>query len=148
MSEKWKDKAKETARLRGMYSCMNDTKWGELLKAMLNEMPFPPPFIVKYIFEDMCPEEKAFCCDIRQKGGLPGVTGDWRGLSTDGHTVDGAAAIEWIKIYPVILESCGRLIEPKRTDAAEQLVGILKKHGIPYEETDGLYCVRGYEKVL
>ncbi len=41
----------EIAR-RGLTSWMNDTKWREFRKAMETEMPFPPPYLYKTLFEE------------------------------------------------------------------------------------------------
>lgn len=37
---------------RNLCSCMNNTKWCELINAIKMEMPFPPAFSMKYITEE------------------------------------------------------------------------------------------------
>lgn len=65
-----KEKALLIIENRNLCSYMNDTKWGELRHAMLREMPFPPPYIMKTIFEDKCPQEECFQKDVA-------FAGDW-----------------------------------------------------------------------
>jgi hypothetical protein len=46
---KAKNKAKKYIEKEQLISFMNNTKWEEFRKAMLEEMPFPPPYILKTI---------------------------------------------------------------------------------------------------
>ncbi|MBD5088161.1 MAG: hypothetical protein HDT30_05020 [Clostridiales bacterium] len=58
MSKNLKAEAFKFVKQRNLCSYMNDTKWNELRYAMLNKMPFPPPYIIKTLFESECKEEK------------------------------------------------------------------------------------------
>ena len=137
MSVNLKEKVKKIVLQRNLCSYMNSTKWNELRNAMLNEMPFPPPFSVKYLDTE-----------YREEAELPHdvyYTGDWYyGLSIDGRYFDASFAIEWIKIRPRYLKHRGMLIDPETIDAEDIFVKILKKYSIPYEECNGVYCIYGY----
>lgn len=124
---------------RNLCSCMNNTKWGELRQAMLKEMPFSPPYIIKTIFEDECPQEKYFQEDVTW-------TGDWNeSFFYDEYSDEkGWFVIEWIKVRPRYLKYRGELMEPECLDAAGKFEEILAKYHIPYEENNGVYCIYGY----
>ncbi len=49
--QKAKKKAKEYIEKEQLVSFMNNTKWDEFRKAMFEEMPFQPPYIMKTIYE-------------------------------------------------------------------------------------------------
>lgn len=134
-----KKKAFEIVKQKNLCSYMNGTKWNELRNAMLNDMPFPPPYIVKYLFEDECPEEKNFQQDVF-------YLGDWyEGLTYDNY-FHGEFAIEWIKVRPRYLKHRGRFVEPEVIDASEKFEEILKQYSIPFEKENGVYCIYGYRK--
>lgn len=112
---------------------MNDTKWNELRSAMMNEMPFQPAFIVKYVMDDTGPDEALLEKDI---------FGDWYyGLSLDRVCFNAFFAIEWIKIRP----SYKDVTDGKSADASEQLEFLLQKYNVPYEKSNGLYTIFGYK---
>lgn len=135
MSVDLKEKVKKIVLQRNLCSYMNSTKWNELRNAMLNEMPFPPPFSIKYLDTEYKEELQH---DVY-------YLGDWYyGLSIDGHYFDASFAIEWIKIRPRYLKQRGMLIEPEIIDAEDVFVEILKKYSIPYEECSGVYYIYGY----
>ena len=52
MPDQLKEKVQRIVSERGLYSCMNDTKWDKLRDAMRHEMPFQPPYIVKFLFDE------------------------------------------------------------------------------------------------
>lgn len=139
MFEDIKKRALSVIEKRNLCSCMNDTKWGELRYAMLKEMPFPPPYILKTIFEDECPQEKYFQKDET-------FIGDWNEgfLCDESLDAKGWFIIEWIKVRPCYLKYRGKLVEPERIDAAKKFEEILTKYSIPYEENKGIYCIYGY----
>lgn len=127
-TEKLKAKIRRLAEVRRMASCMNDTKWAELRTAMMEEMPFEPPYMVKFLTDDgPCDEE----CS-------------WHEAYVYENCFNGAFAIEWIRIRPCIQKKLGMLIEPETMDAHGELEQILKKYTIPYEEADGVYIIYGY----
>lgn len=138
MAKNLKERVKNIVRQRNLVSYMNNTKWNELRNAMMNEMPFSPPFIVKFLFEENCLEQQFLEKDVD-------YSGDWYyGLSIDGHYFNGAFAIEWLKIRPRYIKHRGMLIAPEIIDAEDIFVSILKKYSIPYEENNGVYCIFGY----
>ena len=127
-----KDKLRKTVlrivEERRMSSIMNDTKWEELRYAMMNEMPFQPPYTVKFLTDDApCAEETS-----------------WHEAYVYEGLFNAALAIEWIKIRPVKKKSRGALIPPEWEDAHDELEKILDKYNIPYEEENGVYCICGY----
>ena len=133
-----KEKVKRIVEQRRLCSCMNDTKWNELRSAMMNEMPFQPPYIVKFLFDEQCFGEAEF-----QNGSYH--TADWYyALSIEGLLFDAAFAVEWIKVRPSYLKNAGRLIKPQVISAENEFIAILKKYNIPFEEKDGVYCIYGY----
>ena len=130
----FKKKIQDIIAQRQLTSCMNDTKWNELRTAMTEEMPFPPPYSVKFL-DCAAPVPP----DTHH-------TGDWHYVyAIDGEAFNGAYAVEWIKIVPKLIKPKGRLIPPDITDASAELIDILKKHSIPYEEKDGEYIIYGYK---
>ena len=133
MARKLKEKVKKIVQQRNLCSYMNDTKWSELRHAMLYEMPFPPPYILKFLFEEEAVGEKYFHQDVNYLGG-------WE----DGFLMHNAFAVEWIKIRPRYLKFRGQLLEPEVIQAESELIKILKKYSIPYEENEGVYCIYGY----
>lgn len=137
MVEKLRERVTAVIEKRQLCGYMNDTKWRELRNAMYDEMPFPPPFILKTIFEEECPEEQYFQNDVTWWG-------DWDEGFLYENYLDMWSVAEWIKVRPRYLKARGRLIEPELIDAARQFEEILTKYHIPYEEKDGVYCIYGY----
>ncbi len=136
MQEHLKKQAFNIVRKRSLCSYMNDTKWNELRNAMLYEMPFPPAYVVKTLFENKCPEEKSLL--------KPTYYGDWYEGFAYGEYFNGGFAIEWLKINPRFLKHRGCLIKPEVIDASHDLENILEKYNIPYEKQNYIYCIYGY----
>ena len=133
-----KEKVKKIIEQRKLCSYMNDTKWNELRNAMMNEMPFQTPYIVKFLFDEKCYEESEFRNDLFH-------TADWYySLSIEGQLFNASFAIEWIKVRPGYLKKTGKLTEPQVISAETEFVAILKKYNIPFEEDNGIYCIYGY----
>lgn len=63
VSRDLKEKVRKIVQQRNLCSYMNATKWKELRNAMMDEMPFPPPFIIKYL-DTECIEEADFQNDV------------------------------------------------------------------------------------
>ena len=138
MASDLKEKVREIVTQRNLCSYMNNTKWNELRTAMMNDMPFPPPYIIKFLFEDEAIGEKHFSEDVY-------YLGDWYSIfAIEGHYFNGAFAVEWIKVRPRYLKHRGHLIKPEVIDAEDKFVEILRQHSIPYKENDGIYCIYGY----
>ncbi|QPK94154.1 hypothetical protein HCQ94_00055 [Actinomyces sp. zg-332] len=121
---------------RNLCSYMNNTKWNELSQAMLEEMPFPPPYVVKYLFED--------------ENSVPKLEDDDSNFGT-WYRCDcccfpnGTISIEWIKIRPRYLKHIGTLVESELVDASKKLQEILNKYNINYEVENNTYCIYGYK---
>lgn len=138
MSKTLKEKALKIAEERNLCSYMNDTKWNELRSAVLNDLPFPPPYIMKTLFEANCPEEKNFQHDVWYQG-------DWYEGLTYKNYFNGGFAVEWIKVRPRYLKHRGQLIEPEIIDETEEFEEILRRYDIPYDIENGMYCIYGYK---
>lgn len=138
MASDLKERVRKIIQQRNLCGYMNDTKWNELRTAMMNDMPFPPPYILKFLFEEEAVGDKSFYEDVY-------YLGDWySGFAIEEHYFNGAFAVEWIKVRPRYLKHRGHLIEPEVIDAEDKFVEILKRHSIYYEENDGVYCIYGY----
>lgn len=132
MTDSLKRKVLNILEKRNLCSYMNNTKWNELINAMLNDMPFPPPYDIKYIDID-CPtdgmDRDIYCY------------GDWY----EPFLLTENVLIEWVKIKPVILKRRGLLIPPEVIDETQELIRILEKYNIPYTEENNIFTVYGYK---
>lgn len=138
MSVDLKERVRKIVQQRNLCSYMNNTKWNELRTAMMTVMPFPPPYLLKFVFEDEDVGNKRFYTDVYQLG-------DWYDVfAIDGAYFNSSFAVEWIKTRPGYLKHRGKLIEPEIIAAEDIFIDILKKHSISYEEKDGVYCIYGY----
>ena len=138
MPENLKKQAFNIVKQRDLCSYMNDTKWNELRQAMYNDVPFPPPYIIKYLFDSECREE-----DSIQKDSY--FCGDWHEGFTYDKYFNGGFAIEWIKIRPRLLKHRGQLIVPELIDESAEFEAVMKKYSIPYEKQNEIYCIYGYK---
>lgn len=139
--QKAKNKAKKYIEKEQLVSFMNNTKWEEFRKAMLEEMPFPPPYIMKTIYEieDDSKYYTHFISDVNYLGGYDEESFVWLQYYL----------IEWIKVRPRYYEvQGGRLAFKKIThDAEKEFVEILNKYYINYEKTNDLYVIYGYKRI-
>lgn len=128
----------ETVESRGLTSCMNNTKWREFRNAMEHEMPFPPPYIYKTIFEEETGAYFDFSEDVRQLGAYDAES--FAGFDF--------RSIEWVKVRPRYIEYEGGLLAGRNLlhDATEEFIALMEKYSIPYEEKDGAYMVYGYRQ--
>lgn len=138
VTENFKKQALSIVQQRNLCSYMNDTKWNELRWAMLNDMPFPPPYIMKTLFETECYEEKNFQEDTY-------FNGDWYDGFAYSESFKGNFSIEWIKVRPRMLKHRGRLIAPEVIDESAEFEDVLRKYNIPYEKQNDVYCIYGYK---
>ncbi|KOR90303.1 DUF6678 family protein [Paenibacillus solani] len=109
---------------------MNNTKWTELQNAVLNTLPFPPPFQAKYVLTET-PTPNEFEDDVW-------YVGDW---------VEGLIpfyAVEWIRVRPRRIVNIGRLMPPELIDITEEFIGILKEYSIPYYQSNDSIYIYGY----
>lgn len=137
MHKTLKEKALQIILERNLSSFMNDTKWRELRTAVMQEMPFPPPYIAKTLFENSCKEERDFQQDVWYEGDW------WEGLGFENY-YHGYFAFEWIKVRPRYLKTRGRLLPPEMIDASAMFEEILNRYQIPYVIENGMYCIYGY----
>lgn len=123
-------KVRKAASERGLSSLMNQTKWNKLISAVLKELPFPPIYQMKDILTDK-PYPVTF--DEDEFG-----DGDWF------EAIYPCFSIEWLRIRPRSLVSCGRLISPEIIDEEKQLINILNKLRIPYRKDEETIWIYGY----
>lgn len=128
---KFKEKVMRIASEKRLYSVMNNTKWKELQNA-IRELPFPPPYEMKYITDKDDPPE--FDKDVS-------YLGDW----TDEPLIP-FFRIEWIKVRPRYIKYRGSLINGELVDETDEFISILRKYSIPYEEKQGTFIIYGYQK--
>ncbi|MFN3500997.1 MAG: DUF6678 family protein [Allorhizobium sp.] len=117
---------------RGLTSHMNDTKWRELCRAVNDELPFAPPYQVKYLLsETPHPDELEVA---------PSYHGDWA------QTPEAAMGIfiEWLKVSPRVSCPVGQLVEPRVEDCSELFRAMLKRLNIPLQERDGFFMIYGH----
>ena len=114
---------------------MNNTKWNELISAITEEMPFPPPFDIKYLTEEDCFPNELLNGDVYHLG-------DWKGENFPSEEY--YFNIEWIKVRPRHLEHRGTLIKPEIIDESKLFEAILNRYHIHYEERNGSYYIYGY----
>lgn len=79
------EKVLDVVSEKQLCSIMNNTKWEKLQSGVLNTLPFPPPFQVKYVLEDT-PIPATFENDMW-------YWGDWEGLFP-------FYSVEWIRVRP------------------------------------------------
>jgi len=130
-----KEKVTEIVSRKGLYSCMNNTKWKELQNA-IGELSFPPPYVLK----DVCEE-----ADVPKFDTDVNAWGDWSDEAL--YNWGDYFAIEWIKVRPRYTKRPGRLMpEIIADDITEEFLAILKKYSIPYEVDSGVFTIYGYRK--
>lgn len=124
----------------GLTSCMNNTKWNELINAINDELPFCPPYDLKLIFEE---DDSKFYRAVQSKSLCCADCYDDETFNDFGNYL-----IEWIKILPRYWERVGgqlyyRLVEHS---CEKEFLKVLHKYSIPYEYRDGIYTIYGYKR--
>lgn len=132
-----REKARAYVEEHQLISVMNDTKWDRFRRAMEEEMPFPPAYHLKTLFDP--PEEIRSFKDEKEV---------WYGGDYDREAFAGWLyyLIEWVQVVPRYwtMEG-GRLVHhPVLHDAEPQLRAILEQYRIPYACRDHIYTIRGY----
>ena len=120
-----------------LVSIMNNTKWNEFRDAMIYDMPFEPPYILKTVFEEEdSPDYSDFNKDVDYMGSY----------DEESFVYLDYYLIEWIKVRPRYYEETGGRLVSKKVlhDAEKEFVDILDKYHIPYEHNNGQYVIRGY----
>ena len=139
----YKEKVIKAIMEKGMYSCMNNTKWIELKKGV-EVLPFEPPFVVKTVYEEENESHK-FDKDCSYLGDWGDFEGDYIDrLGSDMIRIP-FYAVEWMKVRPRYTKHQGRLMpDIIAEDVTEDFLAILKTHNIPYEEENGAFIIYGY----
>lgn len=115
-----------------LTSIMNNTKWELLQRAVIETLPFPPSYQIKYVLEDN-PEPENFEEDVW-------YWGDWEeGLQP-------FYSVEWIRVCPRYSKNRGMLIEPEIFDITEEFIEILQKLRIPFVTDGNSIYIYGYVK--
>lgn len=135
MQHNLREKVSLIIKERNLCSFMNNTKWNELISAITEEMPFPPPFDIKYLTEEDCFPNELLNGDVYHLG-------DWKGENFPSEEY--YFNIEWIKVRPRHLEHRGTLIKPEIIDESKLFEAILNRYHIHYEERNGSYYIYGY----
>lgn len=128
------EKVTQVIQQRNLYSIMNTTKWTELISSIIQEMPFPPAFVVKYLTSDIEPSIDVSACNYY---------GDWTGENFP--PLEYYFNIEWIKVQPRYCKYRGQLVSSEIVDGSKEFEAILNKFHIPYEIENGVYCIYGYK---
>lgn len=123
-----------------LTSCMNNTKWDLFRSTMLEEMPFPPPYEIKTLFD----EDDIFIKNF--------ITNDasCQGCYIDEDFVNlNYKTIEYLVIKTRYYHtSGGRLVSHKIwNDATSQFLELMKKYHIPYvlcETFNDTFFIYGY----
>lgn len=135
MLHELKNKVYRIIEKRNLCSYMNNTKWDELITAVRNEIPFPPPFEIKYLTQEDISQSKVLKEDVD-------YLGDWHGEHFPPREY--YFNIEWLKVRPRYLKYRGKLIAHEVVDESKTFEAILVRYNIPFVEENGLYCICGY----
>ncbi|MDA1475600.1 DUF6678 family protein [Bacillus changyiensis] len=125
-----KQKVLAVVNKKQLASIMNNTKWEQLQKFVIDNLPFPPAFQVKYVLEDP-PDTENFEEDVW-------YWGDWQ------HGLGPFYSIEWMRVRPRYVKHRGRLIEPEIFDITDPFIDILQKLNIPFVQEGRTICIYGY----
>ncbi|MGN1412149.1 MAG: DUF6678 family protein [Oscillospiraceae bacterium] len=124
-----------------LTSYMNDTKWNKFVNAMNDEMPFQPPYDIKYLEQ---PSEDYLINAIKNQ---TIYHEDYYDDET--FTPYYYKFIEWVKIYPRYWEKVGGQLIYKKIlhDCEKELIQVLEKYHIPfeYDNKNGIYTIYGYK---
>ncbi|MDH7447641.1 DUF6678 family protein [Aquimarina sp. 2201CG14-23] len=133
---KLKQQIRGIAMRKNLSSIMNDTKWIVLQQGIEN-LPFPPAYNEKLVQWD---NAKFSFKDIEKE---PAYFGDWSSYWEEGLPI--FFTIEWLEIRPKYRKIEGRLVPPKIVDETEELINLLNKLYIPFEEENGSIIIYGYK---
>lgn len=110
-----------------LSSCMNNTKWRELVEEITKDQDYNPSVNIKTVFE--------------KENNNSFSTVWWEEVESEGYNL-----IEFLEINPIKEEFVGRLVKPKTTDYTKFIESGLKKHSIPYEVNEGIFKIYGYKR--
>ncbi|MCD8073238.1 MAG: hypothetical protein LUE10_08795 [Alistipes sp.] len=117
----------------GLGGVMNDTKWLELQQAILEELPFPPPNVIKRLGKEV--DEHVLDKDVWW-------CGSWRNYYDEG--MPQLVTIQYVKVRPRLAVHRGRLISPEIIDCTKEFLDILHRLNIPYEQEGHIFTIYGY----
>lgn len=122
---------------------MNNTKWCTFRKAMLEEMPFEPPYDYKTLFDDSDYILRDYIQYLINNEG----PSSFCSFDEESFNYLNYKAIEWVKIRPrFFTQEGGKLVKNNIWhDGEKEFVEILKKYKIPYELENGVYTIYGYK---
>lgn len=108
-----------------LASVMNKTKWRELAALMTSNSEFDPKVRVRGVLDET------------QVTGFSHLDWEWveRGETN---------WVEWMEIDSIRRDYIGRLIDENEIDFTEWVRAALLSKTIPFEETDGIFKIRGY----
>lgn len=115
---------------RGLASFMNRTRWAALIKAVHEELPFPPPFQIQAVTG---PRQALWENDDVNHWG------DW---SAEG--VEPVLEIEWMRVVPRYLKHRGVLIAPEVIDCRAEFRELVKRLRLPWREDERGIWIYGY----
>jgi len=133
---KLKQQIRDIVMRKKLSSVMNDTKWLELQQG-IEDLPFPPAYNEKLVQWDNATFSFK---DIEKE---PAYFGDWSIYWEEGLPI--FFTIEWLEIRPKHRKDQGRLVPPKIIDETKEVISLLKKLNIPFEEENGTVTIYGYK---
>ena len=137
MKDELRRQVQQISDERGLRSCMSGEKWAQLRNAMMSEMPFQPPYLVKFITDDLpAGDENELVSSYHP---MP-----WHEAYVFDNIFDASFALEWVKICPRYYKHRGKLIAPEEISAEAELLQILEKYAVAFEKEDGVYTIYGW----
>ncbi|AZJ33484.1 DUF6678 family protein [Tenacibaculum mesophilum] len=133
---KLKQQVNKIVESRNLSSVMNDTKWLEL-QQNIDSLPFPPAYNEKLILQ----EKAAFT--FKDFKDPPKYQGDWSSFWEEG--LPTFFTIEWLEIRATQQIHQGRLVPSKIIDATKELIQLLNKLNIPFEQDGDIITIYGYK---
>lgn len=128
---------------RNLTSCMNSTKWREFRTAMLEEMPFEPPYDYKTLFDEGDYSARDYIQHLMNNEG----PNSFCSFDAESFNFLDYKSLEWVKVRPRFFsQEGGRLVKQQIWhDSEKEFLEILNKYNIPYELENGVYTIYGYK---
>lgn len=130
----------EIIQKRQLTGCMNNTKWDVFRSAMTSEMPFPPPYEIKTLFDE---DDSFITRFIRSDATYCGFYDEEEFVNFN------YKVIEYLVLKTRYCDvSGGRLVTHKTWhDATSEFIELMQKYHIPYtpcENADDTFIIYGY----
>lgn len=129
-AEQYKEKINNYLGINGYYSLMNNTKWRRLLTS-ISILKFPPAYCIKRIFTKK----------IEELNRKPTYWGDW-----SYENFYPFFDIELLQITPYYYKYQGKLIDDREIDETEDMITLLEKCRIFYEQKQKIIIIYDYKK--